>query len=147
MHACHICQAFGKLLTSDVFYLGRVSYIKGASDALSVTIIKLLQVAVFCFGLSRQSACLEGSLRSVLVGVLRRLHKLQQKHEQRVAVAQRARAAAEDEVVWDDDPRSPSPAASPRPARIGVPSPAKVTTIAFLLLMLGFKDSILDLLV
>lgn len=60
------------------------------------------------------------------MGVLRRLHKLQQKHEQRVAVAQRARAAAEDEVVWDDDPRSPSPAASPRPARIGVPSPAKV---------------------
>ena len=79
--------------------------------------------------------------------MLRRLHKLQQKHEQRVAVAQRARAAAEDEVVWDDDPRSPSPAASPRPACIGVPSPAKVTTIAFLLLKLGVEDSILDLLV
>lgn len=51
-----------------------------------------------------------------------RLHKLQQKHEQRLAVAQRARAAAEDEIAWDDDPRFPSPAASPRPApatRIG----------------------------
>ncbi|CAL8468843.1 g8384 [Coccomyxa elongata] len=54
------------------------------------------------------------------------LHKLQQKHEQRVAVAQRARAAAEDEVAWDDDPRVPSPVASPVQAtRIGVPSPAK----------------------
>ncbi len=64
------------------------------------------------------------------VGVVLRLHKLQQKHEQRVAVAQRAQAATEDEVAWDDDLRVPSPAASPvQPARIGLPSPPKVPNV------------------
>ncbi|MGH9062278.1 MAG: hypothetical protein ACRDZY_22625, partial [Acidimicrobiales bacterium] len=43
-----------------------------------------------------------------------RLHKLQQKHEQRQKLAQRAQAAAEAEIAWDDDTPRASPAASPQ---------------------------------
>lgn len=59
-----------------------------------------------------------------------------------MAVAQRARAAAEDEVAWDDDPRVPSPAASPRPALTAVPSPAKVCRHLLWVLVLGFSRRI-----
>ena len=43
-----------------------------------------------------------------------RLHKLQQKHEQRQKLAQRAQAAVEAEIAWDDDTPRASPAASPQ---------------------------------
>lgn len=46
-----------------------------------------------------------------------RLHKLQQKHEQLQALAQRAaKASEEEEVGWDDDEAAPTPRANAKPA-------------------------------
>jgi hypothetical protein len=63
-------------------------------------------------------------------GNARRLHKLQQKHELRQKLVERAHAAADEEVAWDDDAGATSPrAATPRevaPALGRTKSPAQV---------------------
>lgn len=59
------------------------------------------------------TGCLEVSSRWMANGAVNRLHKLQQKHEQLQALAQRAaKASEEEEVGWDDDEAAPTPRAN-----------------------------------